>query len=96
MPDNPAPYLTDWLIEIGPAAPGGDPLGWRDLAAWQDITGIELEPWEGRLIRRLSTDFVSQRHKAEKADCPPPYTGIEDDIPAMRQRVSAQIAAIFG
>lgn len=30
-------------------------IGWRDLSAWCDLTGNVLEPWEARLIVRLSS-----------------------------------------
>lgn len=90
LPPNPAKYLTDWLFDIGPTV-GGEVLTYRDLAAWQQISGVELLPWEGRLLRRLSGDFASQQHKARNADCPPPYIPLEDEG-AVQDRVSAQFA----
>lgn len=29
-------------------------ISWRDIAAWCDLTGERLLPWEARLIIRLS------------------------------------------
>lgn len=99
MPPNPAPHLTKWLMEIGPSVPGGFgevPITWRDIAAWQDVIGIELEPWEARLLRELSIEYVSQRVDARKPDCPMPWLGTEQDIASNRDKVAAQARALFG
>lgn len=95
MPENPAPYLTEWLFDAGPLGQGGDPVGWRDLIAWQEGVGIVLEPWEGRLIRRMSQDYAFMRFRAEKADCAAPY---QRDRPPeeARDKVSDQFAAMIG
>lgn len=95
LPDNPAPHLTDWLLEIGPTVADGAAIGWRDLGAWMQITGIELEPWEARLIRRLSQEYASMRYRAEKPDCAAPYT-TEMVVKDSRDRVSDQFAAMVG
>lgn len=100
LPPNPAEYLTRWLFEIGPAVPAGmgqAPLGWRDIAAWQEIVGVKLLVWEARLLRRLSRDFVNASHDARKADCPAPWSGIEthDDVTARRADVSRKLTAMF-
>lgn len=89
LPPNPAEYLTEWLIEIGPSI-GDRPIGYADLAAWQAISGIELEPWEARALRRLSGEYLGQSARARKPDCPPPWSGgIE------RDKVAAQFAAMM-
>lgn len=98
LPDNPAPYLIEWLFEIGPVVPAGmgmASIGWRDLAAWQDVTGIELDPWEARLLRRLSAEYHVQAQKAEKPDCPAPYTAasIELNRDAVDRKVRNAFAA---
>jgi hypothetical protein len=77
LPDNPLPYLTDWLIEIGPLATGGmgpAPLDWSDIANWQSLVGIRLDAWEARTIRKLSREFLDQMTKAKKPECPAPYS----------------------
>jgi hypothetical protein len=98
-PPNPAPYLSEWFLEIGPTIAGSmgeAPIGWQDIAAWQTITGIELEPWEARTIRRLSQVFISQRHESEKPDCPAPYIGDRDEIAALRGNVANKVKSMFG
>ena len=97
FPPNPAEYLTCWLFDIGPAVPGGFgvvAIGWRDLAGWQEITGIELRPWEARILRELSHAFVAQSREARKRDCPVPYAGSADDD--RRADVASKIKALFG
>jgi hypothetical protein len=96
MPENSAPYLTDWLFEIGPTGSNGVGrcrLEWRDIAAWQDVSGIDLEPWEGNLIRRLSGDYAEQLARSEKPDCPQPWI---NDVEVHRTAVASKVTAIFG
>lgn len=96
IPDNPLPYLTDWLMEIGPVVPAGmgiGPIGWRDIAAWQSVAGVALEPWESTLLRRLSGDFAAQLREAESVDCPAPYVAGGDE--ARQAAVGRKIANVF-
>ena len=97
MPENPLPYITDRLFEIGPVIPAGMGSGmvtWRDLSAWQDVTGIRLQAWEGRLLRRLSGVYLEQSRKSEKPDCPAPWMD-GDEIAASRDRVASGLKAMF-
>jgi len=76
MPPNPAPHITDRLVEIGlseAAGMGVVPLSWPTIDAWMRVTGVALAPWEARLIRRLSADYVGMSHQAECETCPPPW-----------------------
>src|SRR5690606_17265417 len=91
LPPNPAEYLTDWLWEIGPSV-GDRSIGYVDLAAWQEIAGVEMEPWEARTLRRLSGEYLGQSVKARKPGCPPPYNGERE---MARDRVAAQFAAMM-
>lgn len=98
LPYNPAPHITDWLLEIGPTvsgAMGEGPISWQDMAAWQQLTGIELLPFEARTVRHLSHTFLAQRHDARKPDCPPPYAGLKEDIVSNREMVARQLKAAF-
>lgn len=99
MPDNPARYLSAWLLEIGPSVAAGmgeGPIGWSDLTAWERLTGVELSPWEARTLRRMSQAFVAERHDAKKPECPPPWRGDDAEVMAQRDVVSAKIKAAFG
>lgn len=77
LPPNPAPFLVDYLNDIGPtlsSGMGAIPIGWRDIAAWESIVGFHLPPWQARLIRSLSYDYLSMSREAEKPTCPAPWT----------------------
>lgn len=97
-PDNPAPHITDWLMDIGPTVPAGmgeAPISWEALDAWTRRTGIELDVWEARTIRRLSSAFIAQRYDAKKPACPAPYNGVEQPA-EVRDMVSEQFKALIG
>lgn len=80
MPDMPpldrGGYLVGYLIEIGPtmaAGMGAGPITHGEIRDWQDNTGIELQPWEAHLLRRLSREYLAESHRAEKLGCVPPW-----------------------
>lgn len=76
MPPNPLPHIVDRLIEMGvteSAGMGEGRLSWREIDAWCSRTGIDLDPWEARLIRRLSVEYVAEGRRAESENCPPPW-----------------------
>lgn len=76
MPSCDAPHLVAWLFEIGPTLPAGmgeGPLTHGELQSWQLNTGIALQSWETRLLRRLSLDYLNESHKARARDCPAPW-----------------------
>ena len=99
LPPNPLPYITEYLMEIGPVSSssmGSAPLAWPEIAAWQDLTGIELDAWEARTIRRLSRDFHDQMHRAKDANCPPPFAAKarnDDAVSEQFQRMFRVMAA---
>lgn len=77
LPDNPVPYLVDWLMEVGPFGTGGMgavAINWADLATWQALTGLQIDPWEARTLVRLSRDFVAQTERSKDITCPAPYS----------------------
>ena len=50
-------------MEAGPttaAGMGEVPLTWADLMAYQSGAGRDFQPWELRLIRRLSGEYLSE------------------------------------
>lgn len=76
MPPNPAPHITDRLVEIGlteASGMGSGPLSWPTIDAWCNRTAIDLSPWEARLIRKLSIGYVVMSRTAESENCPPPW-----------------------
>lgn len=78
MPPNPAPHVIDRLVEMGlteAAGMGAGPLSWLTIAAWSTMTAVPLAPWEARLIRRLSIEYLAEGRRAESENCPPPWRG---------------------
>ena len=76
MPPNPAPDLVNRLIEIGlteAAGMGLAPLSWVSIDAWQRVTSVALPPWEAKLHRYLSTEYLAEFRRAESENCPPPW-----------------------
>lgn len=56
-PDG-AVYLWHWFIEISNARVPGEPIGFRDLLAWQEVTGITLNAWEADALRALDIAYL--------------------------------------
>lgn len=78
MPPNPLPHIVDRLVEIGlneQAGMGVGPLSWATIDTWMKVTGVDLMPWEVRLIRGLSVAYLSEGSRAESENCPPPWRG---------------------
>jgi len=55
--------------------------------------GIDLSPWEGRTLRRLSRAFVNQQSDAHNPSCIEPMVKVDQET--ARSRVDAQFAAMF-
>lgn len=92
MPDNPAPHITDRLVEMGLTQAAGMtavPLSWQEINAWCDRTSIDLPPWEARLIRRLSGDYLAESRAAEAETCPPPWRA-----PASEASIAAELQVL--
>ena len=37
------------------------------------LIGLELQPWEIRILRKLSFDYLVQAQQSTKPECPPPF-----------------------
>lgn len=77
MPPCDAGYMIGYLFELGPTIAAGmsdGPIPHSEIEAWQRNTGIELDAWEARTLRRLSFDYLVESHKATAIDCPAPWT----------------------
>ncbi len=83
MPANPATHITDRLIEMGLTEAAGMsavPLSWKEINAWCDGTCVDLPPWERKLIRRLSTDYLAESRRAESETCPAPWLAPANEV----------------
>lgn len=80
-------YLLSYLWAVGPSMAGGmgpAPLTCSELQSWQGQMGIQLQPWESQLLRRLSKDYVAESGRATERNCPPPF-GDSSNAEQLRQ-----------
>lgn len=98
-PDMPAlnaalqPFIA-MLFEAGPtsvAGQGAIPLTWADLEAWQQGIGVRLPPWQLRLLRRLSAEYLAEFNQADDPEAQPPWE--RQSIPKWK-RLQASIGAL--
>lgn len=89
-------HLIGYLFEIGPAAPGAAgavTISHQEIVAWQTLTGVRLQSWEARFIKRLSAEYVTELHKAEKPSRMSPWQST-DSAPSRADVAKALQAAI--
>lgn len=92
MPPKPLPHIIDRLVEMGiseAAGMGVVPLGWPTIDAWCVRTGVDLSPWESRLIRRLSAAYVAEGRRAESETAAPPW-----HAPVTARECEAEVAGL--
>lgn len=71
-------------------------IAFTELQAWQQCSGINLQPWEAHILRRLSSDYIAENRRAEKLDCPPPYGNpeLEFDREVVARKVTNALKAL--
>lgn len=79
-------YILEYLFEIGPTMADG-PLTFSEIESWMRTTEIHLSPFEVRLIRRLSREYLGESFAATKRDREPPYVGNAAERDANRKAV---------
>ena len=97
MPSIDCGYLVSYLFEIGPtmaAGMGSGPITHGEIESWQRITGIDLNPWDARTLRRLSIDYLSESQKATQMDCPAPWEQAPDVIEVPNVKVESMRSAL--
>ena len=86
-------HVVAYLFDAGPTSAAGQygsALSWADLQAWQAAAGIYLPPWQLRLLRRLSGEYLSESFIAEAWDAPPPWERDAD-----RAKVAAHVRKVL-
>ena len=69
-----AAYLLDYLFEFGPVKAEA-PLEPVDVLAVQELLGVEFQPWDSRLLLRLSREYKGEMHAATDRNAQPPWAG---------------------
>lgn len=88
--------IVGLLFDAGPvssSAGGSMPLTWADLQAWQAATGLDLPPWQLRLLRRLSGDYLMELNQGASVDAPPPWE--RNLTPQRRKKVAKHVRSIL-
>jgi hypothetical protein len=96
MPPLAVPWLFEVLFDLGPTEPGGmgaAAIGWRSLDAWCSRTGVDLPPWQCRLLRRVSGEYLIESDRARKMDCPSPWATRK--VEQNREAVTVQVESLF-
>jgi hypothetical protein len=64
-------HVWRWYCEIvgsrQSGANGPDPLLWREIQAWSEMTWETIWPDEARLIKRLDTEYLNVWYSAQAA-----------------------------
>ena len=97
MPPLNLPDLYHRLMEIGPVDFAGMdrvPLRHGTIGEWARSMGVALAPWEVRLLRRLSAEWLAESRKAVEVDCPPPW--VTQNTATNRDVINRQLEAFFG
>ena len=68
-------YMVSYLFEFGPGGEQGALTG-QEIESWGHLLGIEWQPWQARLLLRLSRAYISELQKARARDAPPPWTDV--------------------
>jgi len=89
------PELVEYLFSVGPVLPSGMgsmPITWQELAAWQAVTGVELDAFEAEAVMQLSGAYAAMYEQARKDACPAPWVDPEMiDRDAVSRRVEATL-----
>lgn len=99
MPEVEAEYVIAYWQQCGMAGQGmSGPVGLTavELNAWEQSMGVELSPWEHKVIREMSRAYVAALHGGEEPDAPPPYGAavVEVDRAAVSKKVSGAFKSL--
>jgi len=88
MPQVGADHIITYLFEIGPTL-GEASVSHAEIEAWQRNTGIKLDAWETRFVKRLSVEYLAESRTARKLAAPAPW----EDGPHAKMIAAANLAA---
>ena len=68
MPDiEKEAYLIDLAYEVGFTTE------WKELRAWQELTGTPLTPFEAKAIRYVGSEYANAYREFDGTNAPRPY-----------------------
>lgn len=86
-------HLTEMLMEVGPSEAGmngPEPVAWREIHAWADLTGAVLHDGEASLVRELSREYCNAFHECNGVNAAPPAEFSQ----TQREKAGQQFAAL--
>lgn len=83
-------YIVEYLVEMG-VVQGEHALPYSEIESWQRQCGIELQPWEVRFVKRLSSAYLNESHIARDPDAKAPYF-----VPQVLPPQSGALMSYFG
>lgn len=109
LPEATHLYLIDYLLSLGWGRQGQlephhkdkviypvrvlEPFDYREIAAWCDLTGHDLTPWEAETLKMLSDAYVVQLNSSHDANAEPPHDA--RSVEEMRERTHNQFQRLF-
>lgn len=84
-------FLVNYAFECGVSLNsdfGMTPITWQEVNAWQKAT-LNNDPWIAKIVKKLSSDYVSEFKAAKDQGRPSPITE-ELDLQEQRKAVSKQ------
>jgi hypothetical protein len=72
FPEVTAYHIIEYLFEIGISI-GEHAITFNEIESWQRLSGIELQPFEARFIKKLSEAYLSAAREAADKDAESPW-----------------------
>jgi hypothetical protein len=72
FPEVRAYYLIEHLFDIGISI-GDHSITYSEIEAWQRLSGVELQPFEARFLKKLSEAYLSAAREAADNDAESPW-----------------------
>lgn len=67
-----AAHFVEYLFDVGPTL-GEDAITWGEMDSWSRRTGLDLEPWQYRLLVSLSRAYLVQMHESRQRHAIAPW-----------------------
>lgn len=93
-------HIAGWFHEIGPAAAGVNgvvPVSYQEMAAWAELTGVEVTDWEAGALKRMSEQYCYQTYVSDNPECPAPYVMDVDEtaMESLRKTVDVKLRSMW-
>jgi hypothetical protein len=97
-PDMPeagaAEYLLGHFWAVGPTL-GDEALTDTELRNHQENMGTPFSPWECKILKRLSREYLAESHRATRRDCKPPFDESTDAVRLQQAELDRKLDAFL-